>query len=126
MEKNNVTDTGKALMAANARLAALGFTPGERLGLNPLKIEEGDTVFIEVTGKIQKFQAKNGKEYDFVPVTNLETAEADMTFWLSGQIRYQLDQLKDYVGKRFMITHKGQVEVDGNYINQFDIQLINN
>lgn len=122
---NRDTETSAALIKAQERLSKLGFKSERRLGLNPLSINEGETVFVEITGPISDYLAKSGETYQYVKVTNLENGEADMHFWLSGQIRHQLEALGSYEGKKFMITHKGQVQIDGKNINQFDISVIN-
>lgn len=121
----------------NARLEAAGFKPGKRLGMNILKQAEGETVIIEVEGPIAKWTSKTEtdkvthepKVYDYVLVTNVETGEENMTYWLSGQIRYQFEELEKaggYVGKTFAITSLGKTTVDGNQINQFEIMAVNN
>ena len=115
-----------------ARLAALGFKDVKRVGMNVLKQDVNETVFVKVTSEIKQFEAKEidkntGKKkmYDYVEVTNLETGEENLTYWLSGQPRYQLEQTPNYVGLSFAITYLGQEVIDGQKINQFDMFLLN-
>lgn len=126
------TKTPANMQDIQARLKAAGFKGAKRLGMNILEHKEG-TVLIKVTGPIDTFtsnkidpKTKEPAQYDFVTVTNLETGESDMTYWLSGQIRYQFNELESYVGKSFAITALGQNVVDGQKFNQFDIQLLEN
>lgn len=116
-----------------ARLAAAGFKGAKRLGMNVLKQNDGETVLIKVTGPISVFESnkmdpktKQPARYDYVQVTNLETGETDLTYWLSGQIKYQFNEMENYVGQAFAITALGKTEVDGTEINQFDIQHLQN
>ncbi len=131
------TKTKANISEIQAKLAAMGFKAGKNLGMNILKQNEGETVFIRVTGPIATFtskkidpKTKELAEYEYVTVDNLETGESDMTYWLSGQIRYQFEELEkagqEYVGCSFAITSLGQELVDGQKINQFNIQLIEN
>lgn len=115
------------------RLAAAGFKGAKRLGMNVLKQNDGETVLIKVTGPISLFESnkidpktKQPATYDYVTVTNLETGETDLTYWLSGQIKYQFNEMENYIGQAFAITALGQSEVDGTKINQFDIQHLQN
>lgn len=106
----------------NERLAKIGFKKDQCLGMNILKHNEGETVMVKITSAIEQFQAKSGETYDYVKVDNLETGETDMTYWLSGQIKYQLRKQTDgFIGGMFAITHLGQTKVDGQNINQYDI-----
>lgn len=116
-----------------ARLAKAGFKNAKRLGMNVLKQEEGETVLIKVTGPISLFESnkidpktKLPATYDYVTVTNLETGETDLTYWLSGQIKYQFNEMENYIGQAFAITAMGKTDVDGTMINQFDIQHLQN
>ncbi len=116
-----------------ARLAKAGFKGAKRLGMNVLKQADGETVLIKVTGPISVFESnkidpktKQPARYDFVTVTNLETGETDLTYWLSGQIKYQFNEMDNYVGQSFAITALGKTDVDGTEINQFDIQHLQN
>lgn len=106
----------------NERFAKAGFKQDRRLGMNILKHNEGETVMVKITSDIEQFLAKSGETYDYVKVDNVETGETDMTYWLSGQIKYQLRAQKDgFIGGVFAITHLGQTKVDGQNINQYDI-----
>lgn len=115
--------------SAQDKLKALGFKIDKRLGMNILKHEEGQTLILKITSEVLKYEAKNAfdetgkpKVYDYVLVDNIETGETDLTYWLSGQVRYNLQNQEDgFIGGIFSITHLGQTKVDGQYINQFDI-----
>ena len=126
METTNTNNN--AAQNANEILKSLGFKGQKRVGINALEHNDGETVYITVTGPIAQFTAKKidpkTKEpatYDFVNVTNLLTGEADLTYWLSGQIRYAFEEMQNYVGKSFAITSLGKKNVDGMMYNQFSI-----
>ena len=127
------TKSKAAITDIQAKLAKLGFKGAKRLGMNILEHNVGETVIVRVTGPISVFESnkidpktKLPAKYDYVTVTNLESGEADMTYWLSGQIKYQFNQMEEYVNQSFAITALGKTEVDGTEINQFDIQLLEN
>lgn len=119
---------------AQDKLKALGFKVDKRLGMNILKHEEGQTLVLKINSEIFKYEAKNAfdekgnpKIYDYVLVDNVETGETGLTYWLSGQVRYNLQSQEDgFIGGIFAITHLGQTKVDGQYINQFDILALKN
>lgn len=114
------------------RIAALGFNEAKRVGMNVLKQEVGETVLIKITSPIKKFESKEidkatqkPKTYDYVECDNLETGDTGLTYWLSGQPRYQLEQTPNFIGMSFAITYIGQEIIDGQKINQFDMFALN-
>lgn len=114
-----------AKQQALEKLAKLGFKKDKSLGMNILKQSEGETVLIKITSDVKEFQSKNGETYKYVTVDNLETGETDQTYWLSGQLVYTLKNQKDgFIGGLFAVTHLGQVKVDGQNVNQFDVIAI--
>lgn len=133
METTSTKNNAKAKPDINdvqARLAKLGFKGSKRLGMNILEQEIGETVIITVTGPVTDFVSKQIDKktgepavYRFVNCTNVETGEADMTYWVSGQIVYEFEKMDKYIGSTFAITALGQSE-EG--FNQFDILTVNN
>lgn len=106
-----------------------------RIGISPLSCnEKNHRVMIEVKSKdIEIFTKKNGKTIDFVNVINLETGE-EQTMWLSGQIKYNLNQIlkarKSLTGAKLEIQWKGceTVEMDGEdvEVNQYEMFELEN
>lgn len=124
-------DQQAILKAAQAKIAALGFKKEKNLGMNILAHNEGETVLVKITSGVQEFTTKDGDTHKFITVDNLETGETEMTYWVSGGVKYQLETLKDgFIGGEFAITHLGKHEAEikdenGKYqktmVNQFNI-----
>ena len=104
-----------------------------RVGINPMSIEEGETIYITVqSDKVETMQLKKQKKpTPFVNVTNLETGE-EGTFWLSGSLNYQFTELskenESLKGMSFEIIHKGKkravVNGEETDVNQYDMYEI--
>jgi len=114
---------------AQEKLKSLGFQKERNLGMNILELVVGESVVIQVVSDIEVFKTKKGKELEYVLVNNLETGETDMTFWLSGQLRYLLQSQKDgFINGKFIVTHLGkeEVEIDNEtrLVNQYDVIAI--
>jgi len=125
---NGTTDTTKK--------ATTPFNPAnfkrELVGVNPLTIEEGETIYIEVTGtEVEIFPSKKHEEIDFVKAINLQTGE-EGHFWLAGQLNHQMRELQKakgtLQGMKFEIIHQGKKEVDiegkPQKVNQFKMHLL--
>lgn len=110
------------------------FKRKQRLGINPMSCnEKNPTALIDITSDtIELFTKKDGDTIEFVSATNMETGE-DVTFWVGGQVRHQLEQMlknrKTLKGLKLEIQWKGFAEadvvVDGKMttkeVNQYDI-----
>lgn len=128
METQNTTNQ-KAAQAPKVT-----FTRKARIGINPITVDEKQTVYIEVQSKnVETMQNKAGDEIDFVKAINLETGE-EGHFWLSGQLRHQFETIAKGArgtleGMKFEITHKGKkpVEINGKtqQVNQYDVYELN-
>lgn len=132
MEKTQNLSSAELKNKALEKLKSLGFKKEKQLGMKILNHTEGETLILQINSDIQNFVSKtrvkddgSPEEYQFVTVDNLETGETDLTYWLSGQLRYMLQNQDDgFIGGKFAITHLGQVKIDGQRINQFDVLAI--
>lgn len=113
------------------RAKRLGFNSVQRLGLNPIRQEVGETLFLKIDSEIKTHvskkidpKTKELAKYDYVEVTNVETGESEMTFWLSGIVKHYLNSATPYVGKIFAITYNGLRETDEGEFNDYSMELI--
>lgn len=123
------TNTAVAMEKFNARMAKLGFKGAKQLGMNILNQEVGEPVFVKIEEAIADFEAKKidpktkqPAVYKFIRVTNLETGETGLTYWVSGQLRYLLEELGNYTGRSFAITWLGKQETEDGDFNKFDVK----
>ena len=109
------------------------FSRKQRIGINPLTINEGQTKFLMInSAKPEVFTKKDGDDVDFVMATDLQTGE-EGHFWLAGALKYQLNQLvaqrKTIAGIKVEVTHEGQktIEIDGKKtnVNQYALYELN-
>jgi hypothetical protein len=101
----------------------------ERVGINPMSIEEGETIYIKVvSAKVATRQLKTQKKpTPFIDVINAQTGE-EGTFWLSGSLNYQFNELQateSLEGRNFGITHLGKKDavINGEkaQVNQYEV-----
>jgi len=104
-----------------------------RIGINPITIQEGETLFLHILSeKPEVFTKKDGDTVDFVMAVNMQTGE-EGHFWLAGSLRHSLTDLvrnKGTIeGLKIEVKHLGQktVEIDGakQKVNQFDLYELN-
>jgi len=109
----------------------------ERVGVLPLTIEDGETIYIEVKSKnVEQFPSTKHGDIDFVKAVNLQTGE-EGHFWLSGQLRHQMNEIakaNKLAGAKFEIIHKGKKKVQitdketgktsEESVNQYDMFLL--
>lgn len=109
------------------------FTRKARVGINPITIQEGETLFLNIlSAKPEVFVKKDGDEVDYVMAVNMQTGE-EGHFWLAGSLKYSLSELVKTKGTieglKIEVKHLGQktVEIDGakQKVNQFDLYELN-
>lgn len=104
-----------------------------RIGINPITIQEGETLFLNIlSAKPEVFTKKDGDTVDFVMAVNMQTGE-EGHFWLAGSLRHSLTELVrakgSIEGLKIEVKHLGQkkIEIDGKAqnVNQFDLFELN-
>lgn len=114
-------------------MEAQTFTRKARVGINPITMQEGDTLFLEInSAKPEVFTKKDGDTVDFVMATNMQTGETGH-FWLAGSLRHSLSELAKargtIEGLKIEVKHLGQkkIDLDGEKVNvnQFELYELN-
>lgn len=104
-----------------------------RIGINPITIQEGETLFLNIlSAKPEVFTKKDGDTVDFVMAVNMQTGE-EGHFWLAGSLKHSLATLAKEKGTieglKVEVKHLGQkkIEIDGEKVNvnQFDLYELN-
>lgn len=114
-------------------MEAQTFTRKARVGINPITISEGETLFLNLlSDKPEVFTKKDGDTVDFVMAVNMQTGE-EGHFWLAGSLKHSLNELAKAKGTiknlKIEVKHLGQkqIEIDGEKVkvNQFDLYELN-
>ena len=109
------------------------FTRKAKIGVNPLTIAEGETMFLHILSASPQVYVKNdGDTVDYVMATNMQSGE-EGHFWLAGALKHQLAKLAKERGTiadlKIEVKHLGKqvVELDGEKrsVNQYDLYELN-
>lgn len=119
------------MQTENAKNAPV-FKRKKRIGINPIAIPENGSLLIEIiSSDVGMFPRRADEPIPFVEVAKLDTGESGH-LWLSGQLKYQLTELRKaskdgtLSGVKIEILHKGKkpwVTPDGEkaMVNEYDI-----